>query len=133
MAAVGLPAGDAGRKVLVRVGDAAVVLFLEFVLDGVGGGIAGLPESFDKLVALLIVRELLECDFLLIADDVGDVFIQPLLIRFAQLTTERFRVFFFLLIRQGALERVGLLAILAGLRARSGIAGVVGLALLCKN
>ena len=34
-AAVGLPAGDTGSEVLVGVGDAAVVLFLEFVLDGV--------------------------------------------------------------------------------------------------
>jgi len=38
-AAIGLPAGDASREMFVGVGDAAVVLFLEFVFDGVRRGI----------------------------------------------------------------------------------------------
>ena len=53
-AAVGLPAGNAGGVMLVGVGDAAVVLFLELVLDGVRRGIAAQPELLDELLALFV-------------------------------------------------------------------------------
>jgi hypothetical protein len=66
--------------VFVRVSDAAVVFFFEFVLNGVGSGIAALPESFDEAVALFVIRELLEGGAFLIGDDVSDVFVQPLLV-----------------------------------------------------
>ena len=57
MAAVGLPAGLAGGKVLVGVGDAAVVLFAEFVVRRVGIGVAAQPELLDEGVALFVVAE----------------------------------------------------------------------------
>ena len=53
-AAIGLPAGDAGSVMLVGVSDAAVVLFLELVLYGVGSGIAAQPELLDELLALFV-------------------------------------------------------------------------------
>ncbi len=52
--AVGLPAGNARSVMLVGVSDAAVVLFLELVLDGIRGGIAAQPELLDELLALFI-------------------------------------------------------------------------------
>ncbi len=57
VAAVGLPAGLAGGKVLVGVGDAPVMLFAELVLRRVGIGIAPQPELLDEGVALFVVAE----------------------------------------------------------------------------
>ena len=45
---------------LVGVGDTAIVLFFELVFFGIRGGIAALPEGFDELVALFVVRKLHE-------------------------------------------------------------------------
>ena len=69
-AAVRLPARNARSKILVGVGDAAVMLFAVFVFFGVGSGIAAQPELLDELLALLIGLKLLECLFLFVADDV---------------------------------------------------------------
>ena len=80
-AAVGLPAGDARGVVLVGVRDAAVVLFLELVFDGVRGGVAAQPELLDELLALFVGLQALEGRPLFIGDDVGDVFVQPLAVR----------------------------------------------------
>ena len=55
MAAVGLPAGLAGGKMLVGVSDAPVVLFAELVLWRVRIGVAAQPEVLDECVALLVV------------------------------------------------------------------------------
>ena len=82
-AAIGSPAGNARREVLVGVSDALVVLFLIFVLFGVRRGIAALPEGFDEVVALLVVGELFEGGALFVGDDADDVFFQPLLIGLA--------------------------------------------------
>src|SRR5664279_5926658 len=59
---VGSRPWDSRRKMFVGVGDAAVVLFLEFVLRRVRSRIAAQPELFDKLVTLLVVRKLLKAD-----------------------------------------------------------------------
>ena len=82
-AAIGSPAGNARREVLVGVSDALVVLFLVFVLFGVRRGVAALPEGFNEVVALLVVGELLEGRALFVGDDPDDVLFQPLLISFA--------------------------------------------------
>ena len=58
--AIGLPARNAGGEVLVGIGDAAVVLFLVFVLRSVGRRVAAQPELLDELVALLVVGKLLK-------------------------------------------------------------------------
>ena len=79
--AIGFPARNARREMLVGVGDALVVLFFIFVLFGVGSGIAALPEGLDKIVAFLVVRELLEGGALFVGDDPDDVLFQPLLVR----------------------------------------------------
>ncbi len=73
---------------LVGVGDALVVLFLIFVLFGVRSGVAALPEGFDEVVALFVVRELLEGGALFVGDDVDDVFVQPLLVGLADFLLE---------------------------------------------
>ena len=80
-AAVGSPAWHTRRKMLVGVGDAAIVLFLYGVVDRIGVGIAPLPELLDKLLALFVGLQLQEGFALRIGDDVGDVFVQPLLVR----------------------------------------------------
>src|SRR5581483_8510569 len=82
-AAIGFPSWDASCKVLVGVGDALVVLFLILVLFGVGRRVAALPERFDEVVALFVIRELLEGGTFFIGDDVNDVFVEPLFIRLA--------------------------------------------------
>jgi hypothetical protein len=62
---------------LVGVGDAPVVLFLELVLDGIRRGIAAQPELLDELLALFVGLQALESGALLVGDDVGDVLVQP--------------------------------------------------------
>jgi len=75
---VGSPSGDVGSKVLVRIGDAPVVLFLERVFRRTVVRIAALPEIFDEFVELLISVELVEVGPFLVGDDVGYVLVQPL-------------------------------------------------------
>jgi hypothetical protein len=61
----------------VGVGDAAVVLFFEFVLRRAGGGVAAEPELFDEVLALSVGGEPVERAALFVGDDVGDVFVEP--------------------------------------------------------
>src|SRR5271169_3465849 len=105
-AAVALPTRDAGRVVLVGIGDAPVVLFFKLVLFSVGCGIATLPESLDELVALFVVRELHEGGFLFVGDDPAHVLVQPLAISLAQLNLERLGIGLPLFFRDRALERI---------------------------
>ena len=65
---------------LVGVGDAAVVFFLEGVFGGIGIGIAALPELLDELLAFFVGLEMQEGVALFGGDDVDDVFVEPLLI-----------------------------------------------------
>ena len=81
-AAVGLPAGDTRRVVLVGVSDALVVFLAKFVFVGVRIRIAPPPEFFDKPFALVVSFQLLESFALFVGDDVRDVFFQPILVRF---------------------------------------------------
>ena len=105
-AAIGLPSRDARREVLVGIRNPLVVLFLVFVFFGVRRGIAPLPESFNEVVALFIVRELLESCSLFIGDDVNHVFVEPLLVRLAQFLLECPLVPLLLLLIGTALERI---------------------------
>src|SRR5246127_3275347 len=102
-AAVRLPAWDTGGEVLVGVSDALVVLFLIFVLFGVGRRIAALPEGFDEVVALFVVGELLEGGALFVGDDVGDVLVEPLLVGLRQLVLQGLRILLALFFVLGAL------------------------------
>ncbi len=96
-AAVGLPAGNTRSVMLVGVGDAAVVLFFELVLDGIRGGIAAQPELLDELLALFVGLQPFEGGALFIGDDVGHVFVQPLAIGGLELLAElRFALLAFL-------------------------------------
>ena len=108
VAAVGLPAGHAGGEVLVRVGDAGVVLFAVLVLGRVGIGIAAQPEVFDERVALLVVAQVLEGLRLLVGDDPADVLVEPLLVDAVQLAAEGLLLGALFLVGELALERVGL-------------------------
>ena len=78
--AVGLPSGDAGGVTLVGVGNAAVMLFFELVLFGVGRGIAAQPELFDELLARFIGVERVKRQPLFRRDEVEHVFIEPTLV-----------------------------------------------------
>ena len=88
LAAVGLPAGNAGSEVLVGVGNAAVVLFLKCVFGRIGIGIAPLPERLDKLLPFLVGGQMQEGVALFGRDDVDHVFVQPLLVWGFQLLLE---------------------------------------------
>jgi len=84
-AAISFPAGDAGRKVLVRVSNALVVFLFELVFVSVRIRIATPPEFLDKPLALVVRRQLLESLSLFIGDDVSNVFLQPVFVSFFQL------------------------------------------------
>ena len=73
---------------LVGVGDAAVVLFLELVFDGVRRGVAAQPELLDELLALVVGLQVLEGGPLLVGDDVGHVLVEPLAVGRLQLLFE---------------------------------------------
>ena len=90
----------------VGVRDAAVMLFLVLVLDGVGRGIATEPELFDELISLFVVGELLKRRKLFRRDDPAHVFVQPLLVGRAQFLLECLGVGFLLLFGQRSLERI---------------------------
>jgi hypothetical protein len=66
--------------VLVGVGDAAVMLFFELVLFGVGRGIAPQPELLDELIPLFVGTQTLKRSALFISDDVDDVLVEPVFV-----------------------------------------------------
>src|SRR5579862_3516378 len=105
-AAIGFPAGDAGGEVLVGIGHTAIMLFFEFVLDRIRSGIAALPEGFDELVALFVVRKQLESFLLFVSDDPAHVLVKPLLVSLAHFLLEGFCVLLFLLFGERTLERI---------------------------
>src|SRR5579859_792211 len=105
-AAVSLPARNAGCEALGRISEAAIVLVFVFVFFGVGSGIAALPESLDKLVALRIGRQLFERGFFVPGNDPANVLIQPFLVIFAHLLRLGALLLF---LREGPLEWVLLL------------------------
>ena len=88
----------------VGIFDTAVVLFLEFVLNRVRCRITTLPEAFNELIALLVIRELLEGCALLVRNNPAHIFVQPFLVRLAQLLLQRLRVLTFLLFGDRPLE-----------------------------
>src|SRR5579862_2226557 len=96
-AAVGLPARDARRVMLVCIRDAPVMLFFELVFLGIGSGIATQPELFDELFALVIGAQPFPGLPFLVGDDVGDVLIKPLPVRRFQLFPQLFFLFLALL------------------------------------
>src|ERR1039458_2205504 len=116
-APVTLPARNSRRKRLIVIRDAAVMFFLVLVLFGVGRGVAALPEGFNKVLAFFVVRELFEgCSFL-VGDDPDYVFVQPLLVRLAELDVQRSLLLFLLFFGGRALEGIDLIR---GLRQRAG-------------
>ena len=92
------PPGNARGEALIGVGDPAVVLFLEFVFDGVRRGIAPLPERLDELLALFIGLQLQERRALFIGNDVRDFLFQPFLIRGGEFFFELPQVFLALVV-----------------------------------
>src|SRR5271170_2440112 len=131
---VTLPARDSRSEMFVRIGDAPVVFFLVFVFFRVGSGVAALPEGFDKVIALFVIRELLKGGSFLVGDNPDYVLVQPLLIGFAEFDVQVSFLLLLLFFRGCALQGIGLIRRLrlgAGwggggvLIARSG--GLVGL------
>ena len=119
---VGAPSRPASREVLVGVGNAPVMLFLELVLFGVRSGIAPLPELLDKCIALFVIRQRFEGGQLFRRDDPTHVFVEPLLVRGTQFDLELLGVGLLLLRAQVALQRIGL----AGTRRGDiGVAGTI--------
>src|SRR5258708_1045489 len=109
-AAVALPSGNSRWEVLVGVRNAPVVFFLVLVLFGVGRGIAALPECFDKVVALLVVRELFKRSSFFVGDDPDDILVEPFLVSLAEFDLQRSFLLFFLLLVGRALEGIDLIA-----------------------
>ena len=65
---------------LVGIGDTAVVLFLVGIIDGIGIGIAALPELLDEVLALLIRLQSQESLAFGVCDDIGHVLAEPLFV-----------------------------------------------------
>src|SRR5882762_2807223 len=70
---------------LVGVGNAALVLFLELILRQIGVAAAPQPELFDELLALFVGIQLKESVALIRRDDIGDVLAKPLPVGAVQL------------------------------------------------
>ena len=77
---VGCPSVDSRFEMIVGVGNAPVVLFLEFVKSCARVGVAPTPELFDKIFLFLGAGKLFKNRFLLSANNVNDMFIEPFLI-----------------------------------------------------
>ena len=88
VSAIGLPAGYSGRVPLVGVGDATVMLLFEFILDGIGSGVAAQPKLFDKLLALFVVIQTIESSAFLAGQDICDVLVRPAGVTRLQLLAE---------------------------------------------
>src|SRR5438552_11189516 len=78
--AISPPTLNAGRKMLVGIGDAPVVFVLKFVVLAIRIRVAPLPEGFNELVAFFVIRELGEGLALVISNDPAHIFVQPLLV-----------------------------------------------------
>src|SRR5215831_1041737 len=70
---------------LVRVGDAFVVFLAIFVFVGVRIGITASPELFDETFPFIIRLQFFEGFALFVGDDIGDVFVEPVLVGLFQL------------------------------------------------
>src|SRR5262249_52015338 len=90
----------------------AIVLFFELVFDGVGRGIAALPEGFDELIALFVVGELFKGGAFFVGDDPTHVLVEPFLVGFTELDLQTFSISLFLIFAQRALEGICLLLVL---------------------
>src|SRR5215469_13058904 len=77
------------------------MLFLEFVLFGIGRRVAAQPEVLDEGFTLFVVVELLKSSALFIGDDITDVFVQPLLVGSGQLVALLLLLGFAFLLRHG--------------------------------
>src|SRR5258708_3194745 len=77
-AAIGFPSTNSRGKPFIGVRDAAVVLFLIFVLFGVGSRVAAKPELLDKLLALLVVGKTRESCALVVCDDIRHIAVDPI-------------------------------------------------------
>ncbi len=74
---------------LVRVCDTAVMLFAEFVFDGVRGGVAAEPEVLKTLALFIGLPDATKAERSSSrGDDVGDVLIQPMAIGRGKLFAE---------------------------------------------
>src|SRR5689334_15133238 len=123
-AAVGLPAGNAGGKMLVGVGDAPVDLVLVRIVNAVRSGVAALPELLDELIALFVVAQFEKSFALLVGNDPAHVLIEPFLVSLAQLNVQRLFVLLALLRADGSLERVFLGLPVVGAVLVFGIVGI---------
>src|ERR1700680_1825046 len=79
-AAVCFPAGDCLREALVRVREAPIMLFFEFILSGARCWVAAQPELFYETVAYFIFREPNKGCPLVWRDNPADLLIQPSLV-----------------------------------------------------
>ena len=118
--AVGLPTRLARGKVLIGIGDSPVVLFPEFILRGIGIGIAPPPEVLNEVVPFLIVREALEGLQFLVGDDPAHILVYPLLVGSLELVSQFFLLLELFFVTEWPAQRVLIswraLGILRGVR-----------------
>src|SRR5579864_573918 len=76
-ATIGFRSRHSRAEMFVCISTAAIVLFLELVLFGIGSGIAAAPEGFNKAVALGTVAEFPEGRLFFRGNDVFHVFFKP--------------------------------------------------------
>ncbi len=115
--AIGLPSRLARRVMVVGILNAPVVLFAEFVVGGVGIGVAAQPELLDERLALLIVAQVLEGLPFFVGNDVGHILVEPGLVGALQFLPDFLLRLEFFLVGALALQGIGFL-VLAGGRCR---------------
>ncbi len=80
----------------VGIGEAAVVLFFEFVDRGVGIGIVAVENYFDELLAFFVGAEAIKGGALFRRDDVDEIFVEDVLEAVAEFVFSFLDLFFVL-------------------------------------
>ena len=117
VAAIRLPSRLARGIMVIRILNAPIMLFAEFIVGGVGIGIAPQPELLDERFALLVIAQVLEGLPLFVRDDVGHILIQPGFVGGFEFLPNFLLRLEFLFVRPLALQRIGFLILAGGGRA----------------
>src|SRR5712671_6843696 len=85
MSAVRVPSWNAGREMLVGIGDAPVMFFLKGIFTQLRLGISQVPKMFYELIALFVGAELQVSGALCGGNNVRHIVVQPIALIVGQL------------------------------------------------
>src|SRR5258708_20283168 len=94
MSAVRFPSWNAGREMLVGIGDAPVMFFLKGIFTQLRLGISQVPKMFYELIALFVGAELQVSGALCGGNNVRHIVVQPIALIVGQFSACLFFLFF---------------------------------------